>query len=374
MNRKRSPFRPAMPTLCAVLLLGCGNGSGPSNSPASSVEDKPNTPDKKGQRKEPFLIFVADSYSSESMRWPDTVFQGFVDGLAERGWEQDQDYRVIRDTMDSVVKKSEAEKLQQGKRMLERIENEKPDLVVTTDDDALRYVGLEIKNRPVVFNGVNGSPGKYRDSSPLIDSLEKPGHNITGVFQTTYFKQSLQLISRLNPKAKTFAVIVDGDVTGQFLLRELKAVEPPLPLEWKETFISLNFEEWKPKIRDWEERFDALYVLCSGSAQDGTGKLLGHHPTLKWIAANTKLPTTGNWDFQVEDGLLVSAADTGQEQGRFSAYLASEILNGANPGDLPIMTPPNGIPVLNVKTAKKLGLTVPQEMMNMFVDDGRIYR
>jgi ABC-type uncharacterized transport system substrate-binding protein len=70
----------------------------------------------------------------------------------------------------------------------------------------------------------------------------------------------------------------------------------------------------------------------------------------------------------------VAAADTKQEQGRFAAHLAASILKGAHPGDLPIMTPPNGIPVLNVDTATRLGIAVPQEMMNMFIDDGRIYR
>lgn len=341
-------------------------GDGGRGGVPGGVEEQP----PRGRQK---VLFFADSYSASSMRWPETVFNGFTEEMARHGYLRGRDYRAVRDSMDAAAKSSREEKAAEGARILRRIRELKPDLVVTSDDDALVHVGLKVGSIPVVFNGVNGSPAKYCADSGLLDSLERPGHNVTGVYQTTYFAQSLALIARLRPGARSFAVICDGDVTGRALLGDLEA-RKDLPLEWKETFVSRNFEEWKPKIREWQGKVDCLYVLCSGSARDGRGRFLGHHPTVAWIAKNARMPTTGNWDFQVKDGLLVSAADTGEQQGLYAARLAVEILRGRKAGELHLITPPDGVPVINMKTAGRLGIRVPQKMVNMFIEDGRVYK
>jgi ABC-type uncharacterized transport system substrate-binding protein len=95
---------------------------------------------------------------------------------------------------------------------------------------------------------------------------------------------------------------------------------------------------------------------------------------IQWIADNSALPDTACWTEQVQDGILVSATDDGGQQGRFSAALALKILEGVPPGELPISTPPNGVPALNLARAKKLTITPPQELLSLLIENGVIFK
>ena len=74
-------------------------------------------------------------------------------------------------------------------RILKDIKRFKPDIILLGDDNAANHIGNQFIDTdiPVVFWGINGNPSKYG----LIDSVEKPGHNITGVFQAGYLRESL---------------------------------------------------------------------------------------------------------------------------------------------------------------------------------------
>ena len=258
--------------------------------------------------------------------------------------------------------------------ILKDIATKKPDLIFTTDDDAFRFVGIHIEKTPVIFNGINGDPSKYL-YSPKIDTINKPGHNITGVYQTTYFAQSLHLLKSLVPKAKTFAVISDTTTTGKALLGALEKIpEDSLPLKWKETLISDDFSEWKKQLKEWEKKVDVYFLLSANAVHDSNSKLMTNDEAVAWIRDNTKLPGTASWGFQVSAGVLVSATDDGVTQGEFSAFYALKILRGTKPGELPIVSPPNGIPALNLARMKKLSIDPKADLIEIFIDNGKIFK
>ena len=95
---------------------------------------------------------------------------------------------------------------------------------------------------------------------------------------------------------------------------------------------------------------------------------------IEWIAANSTLPDASCWTEQVRDGILVSATDDGAQQGRFSATLVLKILQGANPGKLPISSPPDGVPALNLARAKSLGISPSQALISMLIENGVLFR
>lgn len=318
------------------------------------------------------LVYVVNSYDPQSFGWTQEEVDGVIKGLAQQGLEQGTHYRMVGDTMDAFVNASEAAMKAQGDRILADIKAKAPSLVITTDDDALQFVGLRVENIPVVFNGINGSPAKYL-TSPKIDTLQKPGHNITGVYQTTYFKQSLEFIRSIRPEAKTFAAITDESTTGHALLGELEKVKGALPLELKDVLMSAKMSDWKAKITAWQNQVDCIFLLSGNAVTDENGNLMRHDQTMAWIAENSRLPDTCPWAFQVQDGILLSAADSGEQQGVYTAFLAAEILNGAEPGSLAIVTPPSGVPVLNSKRATKLDLNLPPDLVEIFVSSGRIF-
>lgn len=320
------------------------------------------------------VLYVVDSYNPETFSWTREINSGIVQGLEKGGLKKGVDYQMFSETIDAYMNATPEKMEAQGNRILADIRAKKPDMVLTTDDDALVWVGLKLNDIPVVFNGVNGDPHKYL-SSPKIYTIEKPGHNITGVYQTTYYQQSLSLIKKLVPSARNFAVITDTTTTGIILLDSLKKIDSgSLPLQWKDTFVSNQFPQWKEKLSAWQGQVDVLVLLSANAVYDEQGKLMTSEQAVSWITDNSSIPETSCWAYQVKSGILASATDDGVKQGEFSAMLVLKILEGVVPGDLAITTPPNGVPAINLARAKELEITVPQELMSVLIEDGVIFK
>jgi ABC-type uncharacterized transport system substrate-binding protein len=94
-----------------------------------------------------------------------------------------------------------------SREFTEIIKKFKPDLIFLGDDNAANYIGNEFLDSgiPIVFWGVNNTPVKYG----IVDSKDRPGHNVTGVYQKTYYKESLNLLKKIAPHIKTFAILSD---------------------------------------------------------------------------------------------------------------------------------------------------------------------
>jgi putative ABC transport system substrate-binding protein len=378
----RRPYRIFFPAMVVLLLaVGCGEKqqTPPQSSPPAATEGSaPATVPTAiklapGFRPVP-LLYVVNSYDPKSFGWTKDVIGGIVQGLAGGGLKLGVDYRMIKETMDALTHTTPEQMQAQASRILADIKTRKPDMVLTTDDDALSWVGLTLDDIPVVFNGVNGDPRRYL-SSAKIDSIEKPGHNLTGVYQTTYYRQSLLLTKKLVPSAGTFATITDKTTTGRTLLESLKSVDrASLPLQWKDSLESDQFSRWKEKIKAWQNQVDVVFLLSANAVLDQQGNRMTMKQVIEWIAANSTLPDTACWTEQVQNGILVSATDDGAQQGRFSAALTLKILQGADPGELPISTPPNGVPALNLMRAESLAISPPQELMAMLIENGVIFK
>ena len=166
-------------------------------------------------------LFVVSSYHKD-YPWSQSTQAGLVAAMLDHGYldraEQgqaltDSDYTESATTvvkkvwMDTKHKNSEPEMADATAAIMEQIDAFKPDLVLLGDDNAANYIGNQLLDTetPVVFWGINGLPLKYG----LVDKLEEPGHNVTGVWQAGYHKESVELRHELVPDAKTFAIILE---------------------------------------------------------------------------------------------------------------------------------------------------------------------
>ena len=366
--------------LCLLFMVACGNKADdlqPADraaKPPEPIKSSVANPTVKPPLKPMPIFYVVDSYNSKTFGWTQEINTGIVKGLEKGGLKNGVNYRLINNTIDAFVNDTPEKMQAQARRILAHIEQSKPDLVFTTDDDALVWVGLQLDDVPVVFNGVNGNPHRYLSTSK-IDTLEKPGHNITGVYQTTYYYQSLLLMKKLSPSARTFAVITDRSTSGLAMLSSLKTISPDsLPLQWKDTLQSDQFTQWQEKVNTWQDQVDVLFLFTANTVHDQHGELMPSEAVVNWIIDNSTIPETASWAYLVKNGALASATDDGGKQGEFSAALALKILGGADPADLPISTPPNGVPALNLARAKMLGITPPQELINLLIEDGIIFK
>ncbi len=310
-------------------------------------------------------IFYANSYN-EGFFWTGWIVNGFEDVLKKNGYKLETQHGFLNAFTESKLAQKE-----RARKVLKQIKLFNPDLIICTDDDAMALVCLNIRDRKVIFTGINGMD-KYL-SSEFINSLSKPGHNMTGIFQKTYYSESLNLIKKLFPKARTFAVVKDLSTTSNEQFKELQAEKTTLPLKLIKMIESNKYEIWQEKSKELALKVDVIFYLNANSVFDKNGKQVQYTDVYRWLGNNIKIPTVGTWRGQIENGLLLSASDDGPNQGIYAAYLALKILEGTSPGSLEIKSPPNGIPIINIGTVKKLKIQIKQEHMNIFIDNGKIY-
>ena len=190
-------------------------------------------------------LFVVSSYHREYL-WSQSTQSGLSEAMLKYGYldnRQQMEILVNNDYvesskaliqkawMDTKRKRSEFEIGQATQRIMQAIHAFQPDLVLLGDDNAANYIGNQLLNSatPVVFWGINGLPLKYG----LVDSMDNPGHNVTGVWQSGYHKESLELLHKLVPAAKTFAILSCDSETARPNVKQLRtlAQHGQLPLQ-----------------------------------------------------------------------------------------------------------------------------------------------
>ncbi|MGH8767192.1 MAG: ABC transporter substrate-binding protein [Burkholderiales bacterium] len=195
--------------------------------------------------------------------------------------------------------------------------------------------------------------------SGLVASLARPGGNVTGVslMFTDISAKRLQLLKEAVPKATRVAVLWNpGTPFHATVIEDLKAVSPSLAMQL--TFVSVQRpEEIGPAFSTIDRaRPQALYVIDAPL-------FLIHRMTLTKLALRARLPDIYGLRQHVEDGgLMCYGTNTGDLYRRSAAYV-DKILKGAKPGDLPVEQPTKFELVVNLKTAKALGITIPQSIL-----------
>lgn len=322
-------------------------------------------------------IFIVSSYHREYL-WSQATQQGlaaamlryaYLDNtmqsqeLAQHDAVESSKAVIKKVWMDTKRKHSDAEIAQATARIVRAIEAFRPDLVLLGDDNAAHYIGHQLLDTdiPVVFWGINGLPLKYG----LVDSLERPGHNITGVWQSGYLKESLELLRALVPGAKTFAIIACDSETARPKVKQLQALarEGQLPLQLVDTIVTNSFTTFKQRALSAAQKVDAFFVLNHDTLKDDQGQHVDMLAVGKWYMETINKPEASHEGQFVKEGMLCTANDSGYNQGYEAFRMAVEILeDGANPATMPPRTPPRGPLMVNRVRAKMLGISLDQKM------------
>ena len=205
---------------------------------------------------------------------------------------------------------------------------------------------------PIVFV-VGDDPVKMG----LVGSLSRPEGNLTGV---TFFGGSLlgakrlALLHELIPKISVVAVLLDPDTIFEIELVETAARALGLQI----VPVKLASE------RDLDAAFDRIVATGAGALLFGGGPVLrGQLHQIVALAARHALPTIYELRDYVEAGGLISYAASFPAAYRQAGVYAGRILKGAKPSELPVLQPTKFEMAINLKTAKALGLTVPQTLL-----------
>ena len=193
----------------------------------------------------------------------------------------------------------------------------------------------------------------------LVESLARPGGNVTGIALLTreLGGKRLELLKEAVTKLVRVAVLYNPANSGDII--EVKEL---LPVAARE--LALTIQPWEVRAAD---DFDRVFAALNKQRPDGlyvTGSpLMGaNRKRTADFALKSRLPSVGNRVY-VEAGGLISYAPDLAENYRRVAYYVDRILKGAKPADLPVEQPTKFELVKNLKTAKQIGVTIPQKVL-----------
>ena len=230
----------------------------------------------------------------------------------------------------------------------------KPDVIVTVPPAAVVAARQAAPTIPIVIIAAADPVG-----SGFAASLAHPGGNVTGL-SGLYLELSgkqLELLHAVVPKTIRFAVLMLDSPVHSAMLKEIQAAAKKIGLTILPTRIK-SFEELDKAFASMaKEKAQALIVLSL------TLVSLAQHEKIFELAARANLPSISYAREYAEAGGLMSYGPNYLQQFRHSATYVDKILKGARPGDLPIQQPTEFELNVNLKTAKALGITIPQEVL-----------
>jgi len=229
-----------------------------------------------------------------------------------------------------------------------------PNVIVTTGSAGLVPLLRETRTLPLVFTIVPDPVG-----AGFVDSLARPGGNATGFVQFEFGLSAkwLELLKEVAPDVTRVAVLREPGLTAAIAqFAALQAVAPSLRME----LVPLNFRD--------QADIERVVASFARSRSDGmivtSGPLAAvHRKTIVATAARHKLPAVYVSRFTALDGGLISYGPDFVDQFRGAATYVDRILKGEKPADLPVQAPTKYELVVNLKTAKALGLSLPPSLL-----------
>ena len=297
-------------------------------------------------------ILLIHSYHAE-YPWVAAITAGVRKALAGKNITLDIFY------MDAKRNPSDAWKIKAGEQAQKKIAEWKPDAVIAADDDAQIFVTQRYANKTpwFVFCGVNGDPADYN----------LPASNVTGIIERPFFTESIKYLLQVvknSREVKEVAVISDRGPTALGALLFIRAEAGKTGLAFLGYHLIDTFPVWQKRVREYNVKAEALCIYTYHTIQSpGTSTSMDPREVLQWTVDNCIVPTVGFLDFAIEGGLLCGVVESGDEHGYEAARMALDLLNGADIKSLPVKRAQKGLKMINLKTAEKLGISVPEDVI-----------
>ncbi len=227
------------------------------------------------------------------------------------------------------------------------------DLIVAFEEQAMRGVKAATSAIPVVFLHLVDPVAEG-----FVKGLAHPGGSVTGFITWAVSpSKQIELFSEVVPRPRRLMVLVDPkDTVTQRLLPELRSASAALRIQMVEHEVATAIDIERVLGAADRGKVDGVFVLSP--------TLWTNFPSLVLrLTMERRLPLVSHRKEWVQQGALFSYAPDLAAIGRLAAPYITKILNGTKPGDLPVQEPTKFELVINLKTAKALGLTIPQTLL-----------
>ena len=270
----------------------------------------------------------------------------FSQGLAETGWIIGRNARI-----DYRWHQGNAEAARAYAAELLALT---PDIILASGIKGAIAVKQLTRTVPIVFVNMADPVG-----NGIVDSLARPGGNVTGFmpFDFSFGGKLLDLLKEIAPHVSRVAVF--RDETNPVGIANFGVIQAMA--------TSAGLQVTPVSVRNSDEIASAVEAFAhspnGGAIVTGTALYTVHRDLILKLIARYKLPTVYNDRISVANGGLMSYGPDRADMYRRAAGYVDRILKGEKPGDLPVQVPTKYELVVNLKTAKALGLTVPQSLL-----------
>ena len=270
----------------------------------------------------------------------------FAQGLRDLGYDEGQNIALERRYADD-----NNELLPSFAAELVRL---KPDVILAIGTPAARASKTATQTIPIVFARISDPIGLG-----LVPSLARPGGNLTGlsVLARELDAKRLELLITAVPDAKRVGALWDpGSPSAGPELREIEGAARSLNLDLVPAGVR-SPDDFEPALRAMAEQHAGALIVVPGLL------LNEHSQRIAELTAKARLPAMFSRRGHVEAGGLMSYGPNYADMYRRAAAYVDKILKGAKPADLPVEQPTKFELVINLKTAKSLGLTIPRSII-----------
>jgi putative tryptophan/tyrosine transport system substrate-binding protein len=281
----------------------------------------------------------------------DTRVQGWLAAIRQRlpelGWADGSvriDYRWGDGNIDRL-----------GMVAKELVES-RPDVIFAGSTPSVTAIARATRTIPIVFANVSDPVG-----SGLVESLARPGGNLTGFtnYEYTVGGKWVEILKELEPRLRRIAIVfnpVTAPNQGSQYLRSIESAARSLAIEPISMPIN-DIAELDSGLRSFARDSNAGLIVMSDAFAVINRKILIS------LAARYHLPAVYPFPIMAEDGGLAAYGSDSVDLYRRAAVYIDRILRGARPSELPIQQPTKFTLLINLKTAKALGLDVPPTLL-----------
>ena len=288
------------------------------------------------------VFFPGSETDRESQLWLAVLRQG----LQDSGWKVGNNLRIDD-------RYSEGDSTRMSKVARDLIAS-KPEVIVTTGTVATSAIRQQTLSIPIVFVLVSDPV-----ALGFVTNLARPNGNITGfaIYEFSIAEKWLQIVRECAPKVNRISVIFQPAVASwPSYVRAMEASAPKLGIEVVLASVQ-DLAEIESRFREIPKSRNEGLVVLPGPLT------IAHRERIIALAAQYQLPAIYAYSLFARSGGLMSYGLDVPDLFRNGATYVDRILKGAKPSDLPVQQPTKFEFVINLKTAKALGLTIPQSML-----------
>ncbi len=321
--------------LCALMLgtclLGCG-GTAQSTGEQSTGEQSSSEMKKIG---------VVQLVQHDAL---DSANKGFVDGLKEKGYEEGKNIEF--DQQNAQNEQANAQTI------CSQFVDGKKDMIFAIATPAAQAAYNSTKEIPIVFTAVTDPV-----EAEIAKDWKSSGTNVTGTSDKVPVKEQIELLKKLLPETKTIGVIYNTSETNSIIqVEELKKAAETEGFAVKEVGVT-NVNEINQNLNSAVKEMDVLYTPTDNTVASAYD-LVGN------ICIEAGVPIIGAEEAVVNKGGLATIGIDYYNLGKEAGYKAAEILDGKNPSEVEITTLSKMSFTINTDVAEKLGVTIPEDILN----------